>query len=125
MARDEQVRRATDPNSLRSNGYARAKSTLVDIEGDFFPSAEAADPELADQTAGIRPPSPVASASISSDQFLTDRDVAERYKVKKQTIWRWAKSSRTFPKPFKIEGTTRWSSKELDEHDSKIKEARR
>lgn len=58
------------------------------------------------------------------DQLLCDREVALRYKVKKQTIWRWARSSETFPKPIKVEGSTRWSENELDEHDRKLKEAR-
>ena len=60
-----------------------------------------------------------------ADHLLSDRDVAGRYKVEKQTIWRWARTSSSFPKPFKIEGTARWSGNELDEHDRKLKEARR
>ena len=60
-----------------------------------------------------------------ADRLLSDRDVAARYKVEKQTIWRWARTSSSFPKPFKIEGTARWSENELDEHDRKLKEARR
>lgn len=58
------------------------------------------------------------------DRLLSDRDVAARYQVEKQTIWRWARTSSTFPKSFKIEGTARWSENELDEHDRKLKEAR-
>lgn len=125
MSRHQKTRRATDPNVLRSNSYAQAKSTFIEVEGDLFSFAEEAAPQVAEQTADIRPVSSVVSDPISSDQFLTDRDVAKRYRVQKQTIWRWAKSSATFPKPFKIEGTTRWSSNELDEHDRKVMEARR
>lgn len=61
---------------------------------------------------------------LFQDRLLADRDVAARYKVEKQTIWRWVKTSKVFPKPIKIEGTTRWSENELDEHDRKLKEAR-
>lgn len=61
---------------------------------------------------------------VFADRLLSDRDVAARYQVEKQTIWRWARTSCTFPKPFKIEGTARWSEHELDEHDRKLKEAR-
>lgn len=62
---------------------------------------------------------------VLRERLLSDRDVALRYKVEKQTIWRWAKTSNSFPKPIKVEGTTRWSELELDEHDRKLKEARR
>ncbi|MBB4351599.1 helix-turn-helix transcriptional regulator [Aliirhizobium cellulosilyticum] len=61
---------------------------------------------------------------VFRDRLLSDKDVAARYQVEKQTIWRWARTSTTFPKPFKIEGTARWSENELDEHDRKLKEAR-
>lgn len=58
------------------------------------------------------------------DRLLSDKDVAARYKVEKQTVWRWARSGKNFPKPFKIGGTARWSENELNEHDRKLKEAR-
>jgi predicted DNA-binding transcriptional regulator AlpA len=61
---------------------------------------------------------------VFRDQLLSDKEVAFRYKVEKQTIWRWVRTSKDFPKPFKVEGTTRWSENELDEHDRKLKEAR-
>ncbi|MNV88278.1 hypothetical protein D3C71_1824710 [compost metagenome] len=52
--------------------------------------------------------------------------MAQRYGVKKQTIWRWAKSSPTFPKPTKFQGTTtRWCLAELNEYDRQEMEARK
>lgn len=119
MSESLKARRATNRNILHNNGYARAKSGLG--EEDLFSVVT----PVTEPAVTISPVLPVSPEPISSDQFLTDRDVAQRYRVQKQTIWRWAKSSTTFPKPFKIEGTTRWSGNELDEHDRKVKEARR
>ncbi|MGI2036208.1 helix-turn-helix transcriptional regulator [Rhizobium panacihumi] len=65
-----------------------------------------------------------SNAPVFRDRLLSDKDVAARYQVEKQTIWRWARTSTSFPKSFKIEGTARWSENELDEHDRKLKEAR-
>ena len=40
--------------------------------------------------------------------FLTDNQVAQRYGVKRASIWRWLKD-RDFPKPVKLSpGCTRW-----------------
>lgn len=72
----------------------------------------------------VAQPSSVANAALR-DRFLSDKDVAHRYQVGKQTIWRWARTSSSFPRPIKVEGTTRWSELELDEHDRKLKGARR
>lgn len=40
--------------------------------------------------------------------FLTDREVARRFGVSRQTIWRWAREGQ-FPAPVKLTaGCTRW-----------------
>lgn len=40
--------------------------------------------------------------------FHTDRSLAERYQVSRQTVWRWVREGR-FPKPVKLAtGSTRW-----------------
>ena len=125
MSRYEQTRRVTDPEILRRNSYAQAKSTVIEVEDGMSTSVEGAAPPAAELKNAVCEISSVTSRTEASDRYLSDRDVAKRYSVQKQTIWRWAKTSATFPKPFKIEGTTRWSSNELDEYDRKAKEARR
>lgn len=125
MSRQERTHRATNPNSLRNNPYAQAKSTFVDFDDESPCSAEDAGTSPPKKKAKVCRDFAGSNDPISSDQLLTDRDVAKRYRVQKQTVWRWAKSSASFPKPFKIEGTTRWSSHELDDYDRKAKEARR
>lgn len=42
--------------------------------------------------------------------YLSDAQVAKRYGVSRQTVWRWAGSDKTFPKPIKLSpGCTRFS----------------
>lgn len=125
MSRPDKASRPASPKILDRNSYALAKSGCTEAEADLFAFAQGAAPAATEPASRVRSASSPDSDLTFSDQFLTDRDVAKRYRVQKQTIWRWAKSSATFPKPFKIEGTTRWSSKELDEHDRRVKEARR
>lgn len=48
-----------------------------------------------------------------NDIYLTDRQVAERYKTGRATPWRWIKSG--FPKPIKLSpGCTRWKLSDLE-----------
>jgi len=48
------------------------------------------------------------------DRYFTDKQVAARYGVGKATIWRWAASRKSFPKPVKLgPGVTRWRLSEL------------
>lgn len=52
--------------------------------------------------------------------FLTVEEVASRYKVSKDTIWRWKRDGR-FPKAVRVgPGATRWRLSELLEFDSKL-----
>ena len=43
-------------------------------------------------------------------QYLTDKQVAERYGVSRETIWRWDREGKNkFPVPFKLaDRTVRW-----------------
>lgn len=46
--------------------------------------------------------------SNATPEFLTDRQVADRYGIKRQTVWAWS-SAGTIPKPVKLSaGCTRW-----------------
>jgi prophage regulatory protein len=47
------------------------------------------------------------------EEFLSDKDVARRYGVTKQTIWRWQKNNSNFPKPRRQYGSARWRLSEL------------
>lgn len=53
-------------------------------------------------------------AAEEAERYLAVRDVAERFAVSVQTVWRWSKGSRSFPRPIKLcEGTTRWRMSDL------------
>ena len=46
--------------------------------------------------------------------YLADKDLATRFGVSRQTIWRLAKSDPTFPKPIRLTaGCTRWQLSEV------------
>lgn len=46
--------------------------------------------------------------------YLSDRQVAERYGVFRTTVWGWARSDPTFPKPVALSpGCTRWKLADL------------
>jgi|GEM_PF-745831 len=48
------------------------------------------------------------SAAKSDDRYYTDSELAMRYKVVRQTIWRWVNSG-NFPEPIKLgPNTSRW-----------------
>lgn len=45
---------------------------------------------------------------MSTDEYLTDRHLAARFAVSRNTVWRWARSG-DLPKPVKLgSGVTRW-----------------
>lgn len=71
-------------------------------------------------------PARVADATVrENDQFLTDRDVAERYRVTRQSVWRWAKSGR-LPKPIYLAPhTPRWRLSDLQRAEATWKTAPR
>ncbi|MBB4348733.1 helix-turn-helix transcriptional regulator [Aliirhizobium cellulosilyticum] len=126
-------RRATSLDELsHNNSYAAMKAGLGD---DTENISDHAEPQHANtrstkristgsspDNANIHVPNKV-SASASFGPYLSDKEVAQRYGVKKQTIWRWAKKSETFPKPIKFQGTTtRWCLAALMEYERREKE---
>jgi len=51
--------------------------------------------------------------------FLTVEQVAKRYGVSKDSIWRWRREGE-FPRPVKIGGkTTRWRLRDLEEWEGR------
>lgn len=50
--------------------------------------------------------------------FYSDKSLAERYQVSRQTIWRWVREGH-LPKPVKIAtGSTRWPEAEIIKFES-------
>lgn len=46
--------------------------------------------------------------------YISDRQLAARYGVSRPTIWAWAKSDDSFPRPKKLSpGCTRWALPEI------------
>jgi prophage regulatory protein len=65
---------------------------------------------------------PAASAAISGTpgHFLDVSDVANRYRVSTDTIWRWSRNG-GFPKPCKLSaGSTRWRLTDLIDHEAQL-----
>jgi predicted DNA-binding transcriptional regulator AlpA len=62
-------------------------------------------------------------ARFEADEvFLPVREVAKRFFVSVQTIWRWKKEWADFPKPVEITaGTTRWRLSDLVEFERKLR----
>ena len=51
-----------------------------------------------------------------NEVYYTDLQIAKRYGVSRQTIWRWIKSDESFPKSIKLSaGSTRWKESEIIE----------
>ncbi|MDI7862839.1 hypothetical protein MRS76_12810 [Rhizobiaceae bacterium n13] len=114
--------------SLQHNDYARASGVVdPDINESPWDTAETAGRTSAEHQSTIgSTPSAATVLSSASERFLSDRMVAERYGVSKQTIWRWSQGSSDFPKPIKFEGgTTRWLLSDLVAYERKVKGARR
>ena len=59
-----------------------------------------------------------------SNIYLTDLQLAERYGVRRATIWEWSRRGQ-FPKPLKLSpATTRWHFDEVMAHEQSIAEGR-
>ncbi|WP_083925133.1 helix-turn-helix domain-containing protein [Thioalkalivibrio sp. ALJ15] len=51
---------------------------------------------------------------MASDTYLTDRDLAARYRVHRTTPWRWVERG-NFPAPVRLQrGVTRWRSSDVE-----------
>lgn len=91
---EDDFRRARPPEPARSRPKNVARTRLA-------PSATEVE---------VRP----IKAAEEAERYLTVRDVAERFAVSVQTVWRWSKGSPSFPRPIKLcEGTTRWRMSDL------------
>lgn len=65
------------------------------------------------------------SPDDSHEQYLTVKEVAQRYAVSATTIWNWVAERAGFPGPIKLSAnTTRWRLNEIVEFERKCLEAR-
>lgn len=111
--------------SLQNNPYALATG-LVDPDVGETPTDKAAlsCPAPAETRNSYVSSPNIAALPAAEERFLTDRMVAGRYDVQKQTIWRWAKTSPLFPKPIKFEGgTTRWRLSDIIAYERQVMRA--
>lgn len=47
--------------------------------------------------------------------YLSDSQIATRYGVSRQTVWRWAANDSSFPAPIKLSpGCTRWKLSDVE-----------
>jgi predicted DNA-binding transcriptional regulator AlpA len=51
---------------------------------------------------------------VKMSQLLTDKEVADLFRVSRTTIWNWVRNSQTFPKPNKYNGATRWKAEDIN-----------
>ncbi len=57
---------------------------------------------------------PARGKALERERYLSVHDVAERYAISIQTVWRHTKHNPLFPKPIKIlTGSTRWKLSEI------------
>lgn len=121
---------------LRDNPYAAAKGIIdsADIREDGVPFGlmeslchilQSGDPNIALATLVAELGDALISRAMRErETYLTDKEVAARYSLSKQTIWRWTAERPSFPKPIKFEnGTTRWAMSQLIEYEALTKGA--
>lgn len=59
-------------------------------------------------------------SSNTSNLYLSVEQVAKRFSVSKDTIWRWKRNGE-FPAPVKLGGTTtRWRLSDIEEYESQL-----
>lgn len=99
----------SDPNAAGERGKSVThRPAAADQSPPVERSCELKSP-LAKRTIGT--PKPMA---VEAERYLTVRDVAQRFAVSVQTVWRWAKERPEFPKPVELSpGTTRWRMSDL------------
>lgn len=50
--------------------------------------------------------------------YLSDKQLAERFGISRTTVWRWSKSSSSFPKPVNLgPGVTRWRVSAIEKYE--------
>lgn len=57
-------------------------------------------------------PTPEAIQAAVAERYLRDTDLADRYGIHRNSVWRMAKQGR-LPKPVSIGGSTRWKLTEI------------
>lgn len=61
--------------------------------------------------------SPASVKEASNERYLRDSEVAHRYGVSRQTVWRWVAQG-TLPEPIKLSvSVTRWRLSDLIAHE--------
>ncbi|MNH94849.1 hypothetical protein D3C73_474760 [compost metagenome] len=72
-------------------------------------------PALPQDSVKVRPSKHIAKPVPKDDErYLSVKEVAGRYSVSVQTVWRHTKDSPEFPKPIKVlSGSTRWKLRDL------------
>ena len=52
---------------------------------------------------------------MTTQSYLNDLALADRYGVSRATVWRWVKKTPGFPQPVKLSpGCTRWRASDLE-----------
>ncbi len=53
------------------------------------------------------------------ESYLSDADLAERYSVSRNTVWRWHRDRPDFPRAVSLSpGCTRWRLSEIEEWEA-------
>lgn len=99
---------ATRDAALPEAAVAAAPRTLPSAKRPVSPNVE---PQRKD--ALVVPAKPLAE-----ERYLSVQDVARRYAISIQTVWRHTKHNPEFPKPIKIlAGSTRWKMSDILAYD--------
>lgn len=108
-SKDSIYRNFSDPNAAGERGKpVTHRRAAADQSARAERSCELNSP-LAKRALGT--PKPMA---VGAERYLTVRDVAQRFAVSIQTVWRWAKDRPEFPNPVELSpGTTRWRISDL------------
>lgn len=129
---DNKHHERSDRVAPTANGYAAATGVTDPAPSEDEYTSQIADliaqrvldallPKISAAQKLERTSAPTALAPAKAEQLLTDNEVAALFKVSKQTIWRWIKTSEGFPKPLKIEkGSTRWRLSEIVEYEARM-----
>ncbi|MCK0142994.1 AlpA family phage regulatory protein [Aliiroseovarius sp. F20344] len=58
-----------------------------------------------------------------NETFLSDTDLAVRFSVSRQTVWRWHRSNSGFPRAVSLSpGCTRWKLSEIEIWENRLAE---
>ena len=53
---------------------------------------------------------------LQTETYISDTQIAKRYGVSRQSVWRWSATDITFPTPIKLSaGCTRWKLTDLED----------